>query len=179
MNWLALRTLPIARLEFFVLHALNQQERPALVPFEEKWVRRPGTKLRIARKYPLFPRYVFAGFESLRDYTTTIDAINVLAVKKGKAPPILGAVRFGNSAEPAKLSPTDVSFLRALAVPRPSEISLHRALQPGGKVSIMEGPFSGHVAQLDTVTRKHVTVMLRMFNSAQVVRLPVAAVEAA
>ena len=178
MNWLALRTLPIARLEFTVLHALNQKERPALVPFEEKWVKRPGTKLRHAKKFALFPRYVFAGFKSMGDYQQTCFLINREAADRGKLPPILGAVRFGG-AEPAKLSPTDVSFLRDLSAPRPTQINLHRALQPGGKVQILEGPFNGFTAQLDTVSRKNVTVMLKMFNSMQVVRLPVAAVEAA
>jgi transcription antitermination factor NusG len=177
--WVALRTLPIARAEFSVMHALNQKERPALVPFEEKWVRKPRTKLRHVRKYALFPRYVFCGFHGLGDYQATVDAINEEFARKGKAEPILGAVRFGNSAEPAKLSATDVSFLRGLSTPRASEIRLHAALRPGERVSIMDGPFSGHVARLDTVSRNNVTVMLKMFNSLQVVRLPVEAVEAA
>jgi transcription antitermination factor NusG len=127
----------------------------------------------------LFPRYVFCGFHGLGDYQATVDAINEEFARKGKAEPILGAVRFGNSAEPAKLSATDVSFLRGLSTPRASEIRLHAALRPGERVSIVDGAFAGHVAQLDTVARRHVTVMLRMFNSAQVVRLPVEAVEAA
>ena len=179
MDWLCLRTGIAPRSEFAAMFALQQQERQAIVPFEEKWVRKGNTKLRQAKKYPLFPRYCFSQFEDWDDYERTTRAINNLAIRMGKAPPILGALRLAGSQYLAKLTPTELSWIQGLSTPRPTEINLHRALQRGGKVNIMEGPFSGYVAQVDAVSRKNVTVMLQMFNSMQVVKLPMAAVEAA
>src|SRR5262249_28432789 len=102
LNWVCLRTSIHPRSEFTALHALNQREHQAIVPFEEKWVRRGNTKQRQLRKYPLFPRYCFAAFADWIDYDRSLREINDLATRMGKAPPILGAISKIGSAEPAK-----------------------------------------------------------------------------
>lgn len=177
LHWYVLRTIPVHRVEFRVLHALTQREHPAIVPFEEKWVKKPGTRQPDRRKFPLFPCYVFVGLHDHRAFLEAKSAINDHAERMGKAPPILNLVGFGTV--PAVLSDADVAFLRRLAVERPTSVNLHKAIQPGSEVNILDGPFRGFTARVDSVSRKKVRVSLSLFNSMQVVDVSASALEAA
>ncbi len=174
LAWYALRTAPVARCEFTVLHHVTQRELPAMVPYETKWVRKPNKRLADERKFPWFPAYVFVGLTCDQDY---IDIRDSIAKRYGR-PLVMGIVSFGGRY--AKLTPQDVTFLSRLSsAVRPDIINPHKAFQVGGSVQIIDGPFSGNVAKVDSVSRKRVRVMLTMFNSAQVIDMPPSALEAA
>jgi transcription antitermination factor NusG len=165
------------RLEFDVLHALNQRERPALVPFETKWIKRPNKKFVIERRYPLYPCYIFAGFPSFADLMAERAAINEHAKSIGKMAPILGAVGYG--ARPAKLTTEELSEMQSRSGTGPTEINLHRAIQPGGRAEIIRGRFAGHSVVVDSVTKKKAMVLLNLFNSMHVVEIDPASLVAA
>lgn len=177
MNWHAIRIRPQHRLEFSVMHALNQREHPAIVPAEEKWEKRKGRRVRMS--YPVIPCYVFAGFESYRDFWVTKEAINNAAVQIGKRPPIVGLVGYG--AKPAKLTAEEVSTLQAMSAPPVTQIALHKALRDGGRASIIARghPFEGHEVTIDSITRAKCKVLLNLLGSMRVIEIDANALEAA
>lgn len=177
LNWHAIRIRPQHRLEFSVLHALHQREHPAMVPAEEKWEKRKNRRVR--GSYPIFPCYVFAGFESYRDFWITKEAINQRAIQVGKHPPIVGLVGYG--AKPAKLTAEEVSMLQAMSLPAATEINLHKALRQNGKASIVARghPFEGHTVTVNEVTRTKCRVLLSMLGSMRVIEIDANALEAA
>lgn len=179
LHWHAIRTIPVFRVEFVVLTALNQREHPAMAPFETKWERRKGPSRRLPRKYPIFPCYVFAGFHDYREFYAAKEAINQRAIDTGKRPPIVGLVGMGS--KPANLTAEEVSMLQAMSLPGPTEINLHKALRGGGKASIVARghPFEGHTVQIDTITRAKCTVLLSMLGSMRVIEIDANALEAA
>lgn len=175
INWYVLKTRPIHRVEFSVLHAITQREHPAMVPFEEKWIMR--RKRRIKVKFPLFPSYVFVG---LRDYQEFLDLkaqVNEAAERVGRPAPIINLIGYGRT--PATLSESDVEFLRRVSVEGPTQINLHNAFKAGSKVQILDGPFAGHTATVDSVTKKSVKTMLTLFGSWTPVEIEHASVRAA
>ncbi len=177
MNWYAVRTVPIHRIEFEVAARLHQHERPALVPYETKWIKRPKKRFVDARKYPLFPCYVFAQFNGVVDFLVTRDSINKLSVAMGKAPLIVGLVGYG--AQPATLTDEDVAFLQSLSAPAATEVNLHKAIRKGGKAEIVKGQFAGHVVEVAEVSKRKAKVMLHVFNAMHVVEIDASALVAA
>lgn len=178
VEWFVIRTIPVHRIEFSVLHALNQREHPAMVPFEEKKLRKHKQRDWRTERYPLFACYVFAGFEGFRDFIEAREAINAQAERMGKKPPILGAVGYRKD-KPAVLTEREVGFLRSLSAPRATAVNLHKAIRPGTEISILDGPFAGHRAVVDSMTRKGVRAMLYLFNTMHLVEIKAAAMEAA
>lgn len=178
ISYYVLRTSPIHRIEFQVLHSLTQRDHPAMVPFEEKKLRRKGQRRWRTERYPLFPGYVFVGLRGHREMIDVRRSINEQAERMGKRPPVLGLVGYGG--QPAKLTERDVAFLRALSVQRATEVNLHKALQPGSIVSIRPGHWAaGQTIPVDSMTRKGVKVMLSLFNRMQLVEVSADLVEAA
>jgi transcription antitermination factor NusG len=148
-----------------------------MVPFERKWEKRRGKKYPAERKYPLFPCYVFAGFRHVGEFIAAKTYINGMAEAKGKAPPIVALVGYGS--RPAVLSAADVSLLQGLSTPRPTSVNLHKAIQPGGNAQIIDGPFSGQIVKVDSVTRKKARVILQLLNSMQSVEIDAGSLVAA
>jgi hypothetical protein len=72
----------VHRIEFEVMHALRSLGHQALVPFEEKSRRRPGSQMWVTLKYPLFSRYVFVGLEDVGSFFAARVAINAAASAK-------------------------------------------------------------------------------------------------
>ena len=179
MNWHVLRILPIHGLEFAVRDRLNQREHPAMVPFEEKWEKRKNRSKRAARKYAIFPCYVFAGFQDYREFWFAKEAINSAAIQIGKRPPIVGLVGMG--AKPAKLTQEEVSMLQAMSLPGTTQINLHKALRQNGKASIVARghPFEGHTVTVDSITRAKCKVLLNLLGSMRVIEIDANALEAA
>ena len=177
LNWYAVKTLPVARIEFDVGSHLNQNEYMALVPFEVKHVKKSGRTQTKQKKFVLYPRYVFAAFDGYDDFRQARGKINDWFESRGKRPPILGLV--GAAGAPSKLSEADLAFIKSASVPRATLTNIHKAFQKGGAVNILEGPFAGLTAKVDNVSRKKIGVMLRIFNSMQVVDMAPSALEAA
>ena len=179
LRYYAIRIRPIHRLEFSVMHALNQRERPAIVPYEEKLVKKPRSKrLWDKRKFPLFPCYVFAGFDSFGDFLITRASINERAEAMGKAPPIVGVVGYGS--RPAVLTPDDVAFLQSITPSTLARTNIHKALQIGGAARIVDAhPLGGQIVTVTAVARKRVTVMLKMLGGMMPVEIDPASLVAA
>ena len=177
ISWYVLRIVPVHRLEFQVMHAINQREHPAMVPYEDKKLRKRGQREWKTERYPLFPCYVFAGFASHLEANDTRRIINEHAERMGKRPPVLGLVGFGG--RPATLSDHEAAFLRTLSIDRATDINFHKAIKPGTKINILDGAFAGHPAVVDSVTKRGVKAMLRLFNSMQLVEISSSALEAA
>lgn len=166
-----------ARLEFDVLRAISLRERPAIVPYETKWIKRPNKKFVIERKYPLFPCYIFAGFESFADLLKIREDINIFAEQTGRPPPILGAVGYG--AKPSILSEEVVAYWRKAMNYAATEINLHRAVKVGGKAEITSGAFAHHVGTVVSVAKKRAKIELNIFDSLRVIEVDAGSLVAA
>ncbi len=135
MNWVAIYTQPVHRVEFRVLHAINQQEYQAMLPFEVVWVKKPGSKLPYKEKrFALFPRYVFACLPDVADdYQRLRDAV----------PEIAGIVSKRRSEwSPYVLNDSQVAFVKREVDKSGSvltEVDLHKALKPGKAIEVDVG----------------------------------------
>jgi transcription antitermination factor NusG len=180
INYYVLRTRPVHRLEFDVMHAINQREYPAMVPFEEKLELKTSgrRKLRKWVKYPLFPCYVIVGLPNPEAFRPLKTAINQAAEDRGKLPPIINLIGY-NAERPAVLNPLQVHLLKTLSVGTPTEINLHKAIQAGSRIDILDGGFAGRSAVVDRITKRSVFALLEVFNSMQVVEISRANVAAA
>jgi hypothetical protein len=187
-DWYAIRIRPSGRLplrpgkddprlEFDILYALTQREHQAMVPFEVKWEKRKN--LRVPKKFPLFPCYVFGRFCSYRDFQASKDAINQRAIDIGKNPPILGLAGYGP--KPAKLSQGDVALIEATSLPEITQINLHKAIRAGGRASIIARghALEGHTVTIDSVTRSKCKILLNILGSMKTVEIDASALEAA
>ena len=171
LNWYVIRTIAQHRIEFDVQHALTQHERQAIVPFEVKLVRKNRTLL--DRKYPYFPCYVMAAFESPRDFVETRKVVNKRMEDRGRRAPIINII--GPSMErPWVLREDDVRFLQSLSVTKTTEVNIHRAFKVGDDVSILDGVYQGHTAKVVAVDRKRIKAMLMMFGQMRAVEMPMA-----
>ncbi len=140
VSWFAVRVAP--NTEFRVLHALNQQDRPSLLPTEEKWIRKPNGKTD-TKKFPLFSSYVFGGFtgsglDAWADFCEIRRRVNAASELAGKAPPIIGVAGCGK--KPSPLLADEISALEAISKPagrHPDEI----AFVVGQKIKIVKHPF--------------------------------------
>lgn len=171
LQWVVLRTIPIHRAEFTVLHRLNQEEHPAMLPYETVWERKPGKRHPVERKYALFPTYVFAGLNDIAsDYERLRD----------KIPEIKGILSRNRDWSPFVLPARDVEFIanRLKDSAKMTEVDLHKALKPGKIVEITIG---GQIqtTKIDAVTKKGVKAMLQMFGGMHVVEVPFSSVRAA
>lgn len=142
ISWFAVRCAP--NTEFRVLHALNQWDRPSLLPTEEKWIRKPNGKTD-TKKFPMFASYVFGGFtgsglNAWADFCEVRRLINRASELAGKAPPIIGVAGCGK--KPSPLLASEISALEAISKPagrHPDEI----LFVAGQKIRIVEHPLLG------------------------------------
>lgn len=184
-SWFAIRVAPNA--EFRALHAINQRDRPAILPFEEKWIRNPRNGKTDTKKFPLYTSYVFGGFigdglTAWADYVQVRNHINEASERAGKAPPIVGVVSFGQL--PSRLSSDEISALEAISKPagqHPDEITF----AVGQKIKIVQHPLlSGQEARIQAVRkadegRKVIRAILDRLGSKVIVDLQLSNVEAA
>lgn len=180
LNWYVIRVAP--QTEFRVLHAINQREHPAMLPFEEKWITNPRTKKSDTKKFPLFPSYVFAPFVGASAETVFLNfsrlrsVINEASKLAGKAPPILGICGYGQT--PERLRSDEFTYLQTIsreAGPKTEP----RTFRLGQNVEVLSGPFQGQTGQINSIARDKVRVMMRVFNSMAPVELQLNCVVAA
>jgi transcription antitermination factor NusG len=166
ISWFAVRVAP--NTEFRVRDAINQWDRPAIVPFEMKWVRINGKPRE--RRLALFPSYVFGGFTgdetfaAWSDFAEVRRMVNRASELTGKAPPIIGVVGYGQ--KPARLSGAEISWLSTLSTSSGSP-PWEKTFTPGQTVEITGTGTShdGTRTKITKVSRSKVSVMLKMFNS--------------
>ena len=169
ITWHALRTIPVARVEFAVLYAVTQREVPAMVPFEMESIRKPRSKSWTQRKKPLFPSYVFVGLRDYDEFRHLRGAVNKAAEDTGKNAPILGLVGFGG--RPATLSRQDVEFLCSVSVEGPRQVDIYKPISVGESVSFLGTAYDGISGTVSSVTRNKVKVMTRMLGGSVLVEV--------
>jgi len=165
-GWYVLATKPIHKIEFAVGLALHQREYAAMVPFEEKSIKRRGRRNLEKKKFPLFTRYVFVQLPRNR-VREEFHALKLVEGVQG----LISASRL--EFRPLALNLEQIAFVKALSEGGWSggatKTTLHKAFQPGTNVKIIDGPFAGFAAKVDSVTRKQINVMLEMFGRMNIV----------
>lgn len=183
-TWFAIRVAP--QTEFKVLHALNQQERPSLLPTEEKWIEKKNGKTD-TKRFPLFASYVFAGFlgpafPAWVDFTRIRDNINEAEKLAGRAAPIIGLLGFGK--KPSSLSGDEISALERMSRGAPAHPSTIE-FEIGQRIRVVNHPLIPPVEGTVTAVRKAednrriVRAILDRLGSRVVVDLQPSNVEAA
>ncbi len=163
--WYVLATAPIHALEFEVMLRLTQMERAAMVPFEQKSIKRKGRRYNEKVKFPLYPRYVFVQLPTYNlmaehHIVKTIDGVQGLISPSRR------------EFAPYRLPDEAVSYVKHLSEEgsdRTTETNLHKAFQVGASVTIVKGPFAGFPAKVESIDRKRINVMLMMFGSMRVI----------
>jgi len=176
ISWYVMRIRPVARLEFQVMHAINQREFPTMVPFREEWIKR--RKRRHLVKNPWFPSYVFVGLQRPEQGQWLKESLNRFADDTGKPRPIIGLVGY-NADRPAKLTEDNLLTLKRLAEEGPPQIDLTEEFPLGSKIKLMEGPFAGYTATVDGVTESKIQTMVKLFNTMVPIEIDRNAVRAA
>ncbi len=164
--WYVLATTPVHRIEFEVATRLNQLERATMVPFEDKAIKRKGRRYLETVRFPLFTRYVFVQLPT----HAIRHEYHILKGIEG----VQGLVSASRSDfVPMRLNEETVGFVRSLSDrgwgKGATVTTLHKAFQPGMDVQIIDGPFYGHKAKVDSVTRKRIGVMIQLFGSSRLV----------
>ena len=171
LNWHVIRTVPIFRVEFHVMHALNQLERPALVPFEEKKVQHPRTKKIETRKFPFFPCYVVAGFHGIHDFLAVKAVINEQFERRGKRAPIVNLVGY-SSTKPATLTTEELDLIREFSIEKPTEVRLTKGFKEGEDIRVLDGSFAGHTMKFKRLKKDRLVAMGMMFGTLMEIELP-------
>lgn len=172
LQWVALYTIPTHRVEFKVLHEINQHEFQAMLPYEVVYEKKPGTKLLKEKRYAMYPRYVFAGLVDLaEDYSRLRTAI----------PEIAGIV----SKRRMEWSPYVLKDAQMDAVRRAmdqcagaTEVDIHKALKPGKAIEVDIGGVY-QATKIEEVTRKGVKAVVEMLGGLHIVDVPFSKIRAA
>ncbi len=159
MNWVALKTIPVARAEFRAEFRVLQQGFPAMLPFEILYEKKPGKREPIKIRQALFPRYVFAG---LQDVDADFDKL------RKAIPEIQGIVsRSREEWSPLILPATDVALI-SQAVERAgwsvTDVDLHKGYKPGKTVEVSIGNGSSQTTKIDSVTKKGIRALLTILG---------------
>jgi len=173
LNWLVLRVAP--QKEFEAQRRIARRGHQAICPFELKWRRRDSrSKHKIERPYPIFTRYVFTGIQrwphDVRDIVDNIEEVQ-------------GVIGAGSA--PIFLPEPQMNWIRAIAEANGdlkqigNAIAVHKAIKPGEPVRITEGAFAGFVGPLESIVGQNAEVMVEMFDSMRLVKVPLAKLERA
>ena len=164
-NWLVVYTHPLA--EAKALANLRQQGYEAYLPWCRRW-RRHARRREIVRR-PLFPRYLFVGFDSMttrwRPILSTIGVANV--IRQGELPlpvpsSVVDEIRDGECAG------------------RFDDLSPVARLAAGAFVRIKDGPFGDLIGRLQSLADgERVNVLLELLGREVVARVPVEKLEPA
>jgi transcription antitermination factor NusG len=173
LTWLVLRVAP--QKEFEAERRIRLRGHQTLCPFELKWRRKSVyTKHKVSKPYPIFTRYVFTGIErwphDFRDIQDNIEEVQ-------------GVVGAGH--DPVHLSEPEMNWIKAIADAQgdlksiASAVAVHKAIKPGDNVRIIEGPYFGHVGPMESIIGQNAQVVVQIFNSMHLVKVPMAKLERA
>jgi len=173
LQWLVLRVAP--QKEFEAERRIRNRGHKALCPFELKWRRKSVyTKHKVSKPYPIFTRYVFTGIErwphDFRDIADNIEEVQ-------------GVV--GAGFDPVRLTEPEMNWIRAIGEAQgnlkaiANAVAVHKAIKPGDKVRITEGPFYGFSGPMESIVGQNAEVMVQLFNSMHLVKVPMAKLERA
>lgn len=161
LQWYAL--VVAAQKEFVVERLLQKRGYKAMVPIEVRWRRASRhTRKMVPWDYPMFPRYVFAGFHGCPPWHELAGISMVRGVVGFNGVPSRlpdGAIQ--------TLERISGSFLPGRAPGR------RRSFSVGDDVVIEFGVLHMQRGRLQKITGKRAKVLLDFFNSTQEVDLPI------
>lgn len=159
LRWCVLRTRPVRRIEFSVLHELTKMGHAAMLPFVVDHERRPGKRHPVERKQALFPSYVFVGLEDVeRDYARI----------RAELPDVAGIVsRRRGVWSPHILRIRDVALISSL-VRRAMGGRSRRGLTIGQPVDVDIGGVAQRT-KVDAMSKKGITALLQILDGMHVV----------
>lgn len=175
--WHVLRVAPQS--EFRVESALNHCGLVCFIPVEFKWrKRRPNSRVKVKRPYPIFVRYAFVGLSGDKDWS------HIQHLKERGM--VMGPLTFDRvGGVPARLTPADIVDLASRSespVPYVQSVNPHKAAlspQVGGQALIVDGPLAGRTGYVELIVANRAHLLLKLFNSARTVPIPLADLEAA
>jgi transcription termination/antitermination protein NusG len=174
LTWYALTVPP--QKERVAETILQKVQVPCFVPVELKYPRKRARfqardKKLEPKRYPMFIRYVFAGFEGpipLYD----LSRLNV----------VTGVVGFDGRPFPIPQSAIDrLMKLSGTSIPWRNAPNPHKSFRTGDTVELVEGAFTGHTVDIIEVDQdgKFFEFLVRFMGKQQRVRQPLAFAEAA
>jgi len=172
LRWYILRVEP--QKEFAAVEIIDKRGGMAFVPVEEKFPRlRRGSwkrdKRAAPKRYPIFPGYVFAGFNGVVPLYQLARLYVVKGVVgfEGKPYEVPAAIIEGMQ----KLSG---QTLRRRSTPNP-----HKSFDVGETVEITGGPFEGWSLPIVGISGKMAEFMVQFMGKEQKVKVPLSFLEAA
>lgn len=177
LTWYALTVPP--QKEFAAEQILRRVGYAAFAPVELKFPRaRRGSRARNheakAKRYPLFVRYVFAGFEKAANEGV------IPLFELSKLNIIKGVVGFGG--QPLKLPGQVVKDLMQMSgqsIPWRSSPNPHKSFRKGDRAEIVEGAFSGYTLPILEIEGQFAAFMVQFLGKQQKVKVPLRFLEAA
>lgn len=169
IRWYVLRTA--AQKELAAETQVKRLGFTTRVPIEHKWRRKSShSRLKVERPYPLFARYLFVGFNGAPRWFDL-----------SSADLLQGALGYGG--RPQALKPIEVEYMLDLAERGASRrfvgsINPHKAVVVGEMARIIGGGFDGHTVKVTEIVNAKAKVLLSLFNSMQIVPIPVEHLEA-
>jgi hypothetical protein len=161
--WLILRVAP--QTEFRALHDVRRLGYDAIVPFEQRWRRRPRSRRPEWYKVPLLPRYLCAQVPWDEFLMARDDARDIQGV-------------LFSDGRPAHMRPADLAYLRTFCVERPPQENINaKALNLGQDARIKTGAMSGRVGKIASLRAKKVGLLLSMFGAMRVVPINIEEIE--
>ena len=116
--------------------------------------------------YPLFPRYLIAGYQGGMPW------LHLAGVRH-----VTGVVGFDGT--PAQISGRDMSRILGMTSAPRAALNPHRALRAGDLAEITSGVFVGRIVKIEGLTGRKARIFLDLFGTRKEVEIPVEALEAA
>ncbi len=173
IRWYILRVEP--QREFAAVDIIGRRGALSFVPVEEKFPRQSRHRRRAKdkqaepKKYPIFPGYVFAGFNG----TIPMRELSRLYVVRGVV---------GLEGKPYEVPQGIVDSLKHLSgtsLPRRSTPNPHKSFDVGETVEITGGPFEGHVLPIVGISGDMAEFFVQFLGKEQKVSVPRKFLEAA
>lgn len=172
LRWYILRVEP--QKEKAAVEIIEKRGAVAFIPVEEKFPRlkrgsRARDKKAEPKQYPIFPGYVFAGFNGV---VPLYQLARLYVVK--------GVVGFEGKAYEVPSSIIDrLKAQSGKSLPRRSTPNPHKSFDVGETVEITGGAFEGHVLPIVGVSGKMAEFMVQFMGTTQKVKIPLNLLEAA
>lgn len=172
IRWYILRVEP--QKEMAAVEIIKKRGAVAFIPVEEKFPRlkrgsRARDKKAEPKQYPIFPGYVFAGFNGI----VPLYQLARLYVVKGVV---------GFEGKPCEVPQSIIERLKAQSgksLPRRSTPNPHKSFDVGETVEITSGMFEGWSLPIVGISGKMAEFLVQFMGKEQKVHLPLSILEAA